>query len=130
MSSHDDFENRPETADPNHEFQPADFKFERQDWTLFRSLETLGQKAGVPANKLRRLCLKELTDNALDAGGQATIREPVPNHYVIRDHGKGMDGTPEEIARLFSIDRGLVSSKLWRKPQRGALGKAHGARHE
>ena len=29
---------------------------------------------------------------------------------------------PEEIARLFSIDRGLVSSKVWRKPQRGALG--------
>ena len=54
----------------------------------------------------------------------------MPNHYVIRDHGKGMDGTPEEIARLFSIDRGLMSSKLWRKPQRGALGKAHGARNQ
>jgi hypothetical protein len=122
MSPHDDFENRPETADPNHESQAADFKFERQDWTLFRSPETLSQKAGVPTDKLLRDCLKELTDNALDAGGYATIREPEPNHYVIKDCGKGIDGTPEEIARLFSIKRGLVSSKLWRRPQRGALG--------
>jgi hypothetical protein len=123
MSPHDDFENRPETADPSHEFQPADFKFERQDWTLFRSLETLGQKAGVPANKLRRLCLKELVDNALDASPTGHVRiEEHRRHYEIYDDGNGIEGTPEEIAALFSIKRGLVSSKLWRKPQRGALG--------
>jgi hypothetical protein len=124
MSPHDDFENRPETADPSHEFQPADFKFERQDWTLFRSPETLSQKAGVPANKLRRLCLKELVDNALDASptGNVRIEEHRPGHYEIYDDGPGIEGPPKKIARLFSIDRGLVSSKLWRKPQRGALG--------
>jgi hypothetical protein len=39
---------------------------ERHDWALFRSIEGLQQKAGVPADKLRRLVLKELADNALD----------------------------------------------------------------
>jgi signal transduction histidine kinase len=124
MSPHDDFENRPETAEPDHELQPADFKIERPDWTLFRSLETLGQKAGVPPSKLRRLCLKELGDNALDASptGHVSIDEFRPGYYWICDDGPGIPGTPEEIARLFRIDRGLVSSKLWRRPQRGALG--------
>ena len=104
------------------EQKTGDFQIERPDWTLFRSLATLGQKAGVPPSKLRRLALKELTDNALDAGGRVIIKEPEPACYVIQDDGPGIDGTADEIARLFSIDRGLVSSKVWRKPQRGALG--------
>ena len=41
----------------------ADFQFERPDWVLFRSVDTLSQKAGVPTNRLRRLVLKELADN-------------------------------------------------------------------
>jgi hypothetical protein len=115
---------------PNSGFSPSspikpesvDFQIERPDWTQFRSLGTLGQKAGVPAAHLRRLALKELVDNALDAGGQMTLRQPQPGHYVIKDDGPGIDGSPEQVARLFSIERGLVSSKLWRKPLRGALG--------
>ena len=35
---------------------------EREDWTLFRSVDGLTQKAGVPTTKLRRLVLKELAD--------------------------------------------------------------------
>jgi len=102
--------------------ESVDFQIERPDWTQFRSLGTIGQKAGVPAGRLRRLALKELVDNALDAGGQVTLWQPQPGHYVIEDDGPGIDGSPEQVARLFSIDRGLVSSKLWRKPLRGALG--------
>ena len=41
-------------------------KFERADWTAFRTIEGLQQKAGVAKGLLRRLVLKELTDNALD----------------------------------------------------------------
>ncbi len=52
------------------------FKFERADWTLFRSISTLPQKAGVPALLLRRLVLKELTDNSLDAGGEVGPAKP------------------------------------------------------
>jgi hypothetical protein len=42
--------------------------FERADWTLFRTIEGLQQKAGVPTHRLRRLVLKELGDNAFDSG--------------------------------------------------------------
>ena len=48
-------------------------KFERADWTSFRTVEGLQQKAGVAANKLRRLILKELTDNGFDAGGSVNV---------------------------------------------------------
>jgi hypothetical protein len=39
---------------------------ERHDWALFRNIDGLQQKAGVPAARLRRLVLKELADNAPD----------------------------------------------------------------
>jgi hypothetical protein len=42
--------------------------------------------------------------------------------YFVDDDGPGIDGTPEEIARLFSIRRPLVSSKFLRLPTRGAVG--------
>lgn len=38
--------------------------FSREDWTLFRSLETLSQKAGIPSKKIPALVAKELADNA------------------------------------------------------------------
>lgn len=101
--------------------KPAEFQFERPDWVLFRSPETLSQKAGVPKHLLRRLALKELADNALDAGGQAAAYQR-GDRYVIHDNGPGIGGSPEEIARLFSINRPMVSTKLWRLPSRGALG--------
>src|SRR5215472_9839604 len=102
---------------------PQNLKFEREDWALFRTVEGLQQKAGVERSKLRRLALKELADNALDEGGQVRIGElPNGRGYFVEDDGKGIDGTPAEIARLFSISRPLVSTKLLRLPQRGALG--------
>jgi len=102
---------------------PQNLKFEREDWALFRTVEGLQQKAGVERGKLRRLALKELADNALDEGGQVRIGElPNGRGYFVQDGGKGIDGTPAEIARLFSISRPLVSTKLLRLPQRGALG--------
>ena len=85
-------------------------------------LETLSQKAGVPVDKLRRLALKELVDNALDSAGSAVIADMRDGRYVIEDEGPGIEGEPEDIARLFSINRPLVSEKLWRRPSRGALG--------
>ena len=98
------------------------FKFEREDWTLFRTVEGLQQKAGVPAKLLRRLALKELTDNALDTGAKVRVGELPGGGYFVEDDGPGIDGKPEDIARLFSIARPLVSTKLERLPTRGALG--------
>jgi hypothetical protein len=45
-----------------------------------------------------------------------------PDRFYVEDDGPGLDGTPEQIAELFSIRRSLRSSKLWRLPQRGQLG--------
>jgi hypothetical protein len=99
-------------------------KFEREDWTLFRTLDGLQQRAGVVKDKLSRLVLKELTDNGLDEGARVRIGS-LPNlkgGYFVEDDGSGIDGTSEEIAQLFSIRRQLQSTKLLRLPRRGALG--------
>ena len=98
--------------------------FERQDWTLFRTVEGLQQKAGVPAKLLRRLVLKELGDNALDTGAVIKFGQigSSPDKFYVEDAGPGLDGTPDRIAELFSIRRPMRSSKLLRVPQCGALG--------
>lgn len=104
--------------------QPAtdNLKFERADWTSFRTVEGLQQKAGVVQSKLRRLVLKELADNALDTGARVRVGQLPSGGYFVEDGGSGIEGQPEEIARLFSIARPMISTKLLRLPTRGALG--------
>ena len=70
---------------------------------------------------LRRLVLKELADNALDEDPFAEVGA-FKGGYFVQDQGTGIDGSPEDIARLYSIERPMVSTKLGRKPLRGALG--------
>jgi hypothetical protein len=94
-------------------------KFERADWTSFRTVEGLQQKAGVAQGRLRRLVLKELTDNALDTGTRVNVGK-IEGGYFIEDQGPGVD--PDQVASLFSVNRTLVSTKLLRLPTRGALG--------
>lgn len=97
--------------------------FTREDWTLFRSLGTLGQKAGVPLRRLAALVVKELVDNALDAGAAAQVENDGDWIYVV-DDGPGLPGDAAAIASLFSIKRPLTSSKMVRVPSRGALATA------
>jgi hypothetical protein len=75
--------------------------FEREDWSLFRTLDGLQQRAGVPKGLLSRLVLKELADNGLDNGARVTVL-PLPDKggYSVEDNGAGIDGAPEDIARL------------------------------
>ena len=94
---------------------------QREDWTLFRSLGTLGQKAGVPTERLPRLVARELVDNALDAGGACHFGN-LDGGFFVDDNGPGLPGTDEEIAALFSVRRPMTTSKLIRLPTRGALG--------
>lgn len=101
---------------------PQDFKFEREDWTSFRTVEGLQQKAGVARGLLRRLVLKELADNGLDAGADVTVGRLVGGGYFVEDDGPGIGGPPDDIARILSVNRPMVSSKLVRLPTRGALG--------
>jgi hypothetical protein len=97
--------------------------FIREDWSMFRNLTTITHKAGVPINRLMGLVLKEIADNALDAAPGKTPRFGMDgDFYFVEDDGSGIPGTPEEIAKLFSIKRPLTSSKILRLPTRGALG--------
>jgi hypothetical protein len=94
---------------------------QREDWVLFRNLATLGQKAGVPVERLPRLVARELVDNALDAGGACHFGK-LEGGFFVDDNGPGLPGTDEEIAALFSVRRPMMTSKLIRLPTRGALG--------
>jgi hypothetical protein len=100
--------------------------FKREDWTLFRRVDTLGQKAGVATMRLPMLVAKELADNALDATGDCRVGLLDGNGFFVEDdgdeEGRGIPGTDAEVAVLFSINRPLTSSKLLRLPTRGALG--------
>src|SRR5262245_40170829 len=78
---------------------PENLKFERADWALFRTVEGLQQRAGMPKDKLRRLVLKELTDNGLDAGAAVRVGK-IRGGYFVEDDGPGLD--PAELPRLFS----------------------------
>jgi signal transduction histidine kinase len=103
--------------------------FARADSSLYTSLATLPQRAGVPASMLPWLVVKELCDNALDAAdaagrpGVVEIEIDDQGNLTIADKGAGIpDATPEQIARLFSVGRPMLSSKLLRRPTRGAVG--------
>jgi len=123
MDVRTDFQNPTADFSRSGELQtPPILKFERADWALFRTIDGLQQKAGVPAHRLARLVLKELADNALDEAGNARVGQ-LPDGaagFYVQDDGGGID--PDEVARLFSIARPLVSTKLLRLPIRGALG--------
>src|SRR3954447_24562664 len=88
--------------------EPPEFQFERQDWHLYQSPQTLPQKAGVPVSLLRRLALKELVDNALDAcdarGIEGTVtvgRLTDRTGFFVQDMGPGID--PARVGAVFSI---------------------------
>ncbi len=116
----------PAVGKPTPLTDSADFEnrlFRREDWEVFRTLDGVAQRAGVPVQGLARLVLKELADNALDAGGEVQVgRGAAEREFFVQDGGPGLHGTDEEIAELFSIRRPLTSSKLLRQPTCGALG--------
>lgn len=96
--------------------------FEREDWTDFRTLDTLCRRAGVPREELPKLVVKELVDNALDGAGTCSFGALTGGGFYVEDKGAGLLGTDEDAAALFSISRPITSSKLIRMPTRGALG--------
>jgi hypothetical protein len=101
---------------------PQILKFERADWSLFRTVEGLQQRAGVAKADLPKLIIKELADNGLDEGATVSFGRTPSGGYFVQDNGRGIEGTPQDVARLFSIARPMVSTKLLRLPVRGALG--------
>ena len=93
--------------------------FEREDWRLFVDPATLPQKAGCQPENLRQIVLRELVDNALDEGAQATLKQ-AGRGWIIADDGPGLD--PADVPRLFAVNRPLLSRKRRRLPLRGMLG--------
>ena len=75
--------------------RPEPLLYSRDDWQLFLDIATLPQKAGVQPRDLPSLVLKELTDNALDAGASdvtlSMVRRGSVLEYVITDDGPGLD---------------------------------------
>ena len=96
--------------------------FSRQDWTLFRNLSTLGQRAGVTTDAIPAIVAKELVDNALDVAGKCRYGRTADGGLFVQDDGDGLPGTDADLASLFSVARPLSSTKLLRLPTRGALG--------
>ena len=95
--------------------------YETQDWQLFLDRDTLPQKAGCYPKNLPKIVLKELVDNALDAGANASIEADYQNHeWIVSDNGPGVD--PGNVANIFCVNRPLRSSKKKRLPLRGMLG--------
>ena len=94
---------------------------ETEDWQMFLDPGTLPQKAGCYASELPELVLKELVDNALDAGAKVSLRrDKEADVWVVSDDGPGID--PDRVPELFAVNRPLRSSKLKRLPLRGMLG--------
>ena len=68
-----------------------EIEFVRADWALFLHPDRLPQKAGCPRDRLRAMILKELVDNALDAGADVTLDQIDPDTWVVTDDGPGLD---------------------------------------
>lgn len=101
---------------------PAPPMFAREDWTQFRNLDTLGQKAGVTTERIPALVAKELADNSCDAAGTCRVSILPGGGLRVEDDGDGISGTAADLGQLFSVKRALMSSKQIRLPTRGALG--------
>jgi hypothetical protein len=104
----------------------APILFETADWRQFCDAATLPQKAGCQPHEIIPLVLREIVDNALDAGAHVTIsRGPSDDRsFLIEDDGPGI--APDDVPRIFAVNRPLLTSKLRRVATRGLLG--NGAR--
>jgi hypothetical protein len=105
-------------ADLASSIAPGNLKFQREDWSLFRTVEGLQQRAGVSLEDLAPLVMKELTDNGLDTDTEVSVGKLPNGGYFVEDQGTRIP--PEEVATLFSINRPMISTKHLRLPVRGA----------
>src|SRR3954453_6447306 len=102
----------------------AELSLVRHDWALFLQPDRLAQKAGCAERHLRRMTVKELVDNAADTSTEVQIKQLEDSAVRVVDLGPGLDRA--RVLELFAINRPLTSSKLWRKPTRGAVGNGLG----
>jgi hypothetical protein len=94
--------------------------YEQPDWRDFISRASLPRKAGCEPDQLGWVVLKELVDNALDSGASDVTLTGDTTWCAVADDGPGIE--PNEVPRLFAVNRPRISSKLKRLPTRGMLG--------
>ena len=94
--------------------------YEQADWRDFINPGALPRKAGCAPNQLGRVVLKEMVDNALDAGAGDVTLTGDARCCAVADDGPGID--PDQVLRLFAVNRLRISSKMKRLPTRGMLG--------
>jgi hypothetical protein len=63
---------------------------------------------------------KEVVDNALDTDADAVLDQIGPDTWLVTDDGPGLDR--RQVVRLFAVNRSMTSTKLVRRPTRGAIG--------
>jgi hypothetical protein len=106
----------------------SDDMLSRTHWHAYTSPSTISQETGIPVGNMLRSIAKELVDNGLDqcdrhdCQGEATIELEGTHTIVVTNDGPGWKASPQELAQVFSLARGSISSKLWRLPARGAMG--------
>ncbi|TCQ80248.1 histidine kinase/DNA gyrase B/HSP90-like ATPase [Ochrobactrum sp. BH3] len=105
------------------EKQVEQLEFVRTDASLFLHPDRLSQKAGAPKHLLRRMAIKELVDNALDAATKAILTMVDVDTFVVEDNGAGID--PAKVPTMFSVTRPMMSTKLIRRPTRGMVGNGN-----
>ncbi len=105
------------------EKQVEQLEFVRTDASLFLHPDRLSQKAGAPKHLLRRMAIKELVDNALDAAPKAILTMVDADTFIVEDNGAGID--PAKVPTMFSVTRPMMSTKLIRRPTRGMVGNGN-----
>src|SRR5689334_3938915 len=99
--------------------------YTKAEWREFVDPTNLQRKAGAAWQNMPAVVLRELADNAADAAGGtgAWIESGMMGNatwWCIGDYGDGI--APDQVARVFSVDRPMESTKHVRLPTRGMLG--------
>jgi anti-sigma regulatory factor (Ser/Thr protein kinase) len=110
----------------------AELRYTSDEWRAFVDPAGLQRKAGASWQDMPTLILREVADNAADAANGAGVwLESVViddcKWWLIEDHGDGIK--PDQVARVFSVNRPLESTKHVRRISRGMLGNRRYANH-
>jgi hypothetical protein len=99
-------------VDPNRQFIVDDTERWAKAPPALRNRPDANVAVRAP-RKDQRSSFPKLADNGLDNGAEVTVQSlPDKSGYVVEDDGTGINGVPEDVARLFSINRPMVSTKL------------------
>lgn len=125
-------ENENKKTTNNKEEEESQVTTDRPEWRDWTTTEGLMRRTGIKGNdNFISLIVKEITDNSADAhksidkDGKDKCELDLlknGNGFYVQDYGKGIPGSDEHIANVFSAKRDSSSTKGIRLPTRGVLG--------